>query len=91
MEQEKLAKEKEEREKAEREKKLKEGYGFDESSNQWQKDKDTISSMAKEQREQAEDAGANSADTAEKPKQSKLAQGPGKVSQQEGDLRKKQP
>lgn len=91
MEQEKLAKEKEEREKAEREKKLKEGYGFDETSNQWQKDKDTISSMAKEQRERAEEAEANAADTAAKPEQSKTVQGAGKVSQGEDDLRKKQP
>lgn len=91
MEQEKLAKEKEEREKAEREKKLKEGYGFDETSNQWEKDKDTISSMAKEQREQAEEAGANSADTAAKAEQSKTVKQAGQVSQQEDDLRKKQP
>lgn len=91
MEQEKIAKEKEEREKAEREKRLKEGYGFDESSNQWEKDKDTISSMAKEQREQSEEAVGDSVDTAEKPKQSKSAKGAGKVSLQEDDLRKKQP
>lgn len=91
MEQEKLAKEKEEQEKAEREKKLKEGYGFDESSNQWEKDKDTISNMAKEQRERAEDAEANSADTAAKAEQSKPANGVGQISQQEDDLKKKQP
>lgn len=51
MEQEKLAQEKEEKEKAEKEKKLKEGYSFSESSEQWEKDRDAVSNMVKQERE----------------------------------------
>lgn len=89
MEQEKLAKEKEEMEQAEKEKKVKEGYGLDESSSQWEKDKDVISNMAKEQREQAEEESTDSVDSSTKPKQSKLAQEAGKPSDKDtGDLKK---
>lgn len=81
MEQEKLAREKEEKEKAEKEKKLKEGYSFSESSQQWEKDKDAVSNMAVQQREETK------LDPAGKPQQSAAA-----VDKSgEGDLRKKGP
>lgn len=82
MEQEKLAREQEEKEKAEKEKKLKEGYSFGESSEQWDKDRDAVSNMVKEQRG---DAGA---DSAQKPKKTVK---PAAKKHDEEDLRKKGP
>lgn len=83
MEQEKLAQEKAEKEKAEKEKKIKEGYSFDDSNQQWQKDKDAISSMAKasEEREIAKPDSAEKSESSGKPK----------PANDEDDLRKKQP
>lgn len=92
MEQEKRAKEQEEREKAEKEKKLKEGYGIDESSKQWEKDKNVISSMAKEKKEDAEELKSGSADPAAKPQQSNPAKEADTPSSPQGkDTRKKSP
>lgn len=85
MEQEKLAREKEEKEQAEKEKKLKEGYSFGETSQQWEKDKDAVSNMVKEQREEAK----SGSDSAGKPQQSGKADS--KIKHAEEDLRKKGP
>lgn len=79
MEQEKLAREKEEKEKAEKEKKLKEGYSFSESSEQWEKDRDAVSNMVKQQRE---DSGS---EPAAKPQESAKPA----ANENEDDLRKK--
>lgn len=64
MEQEKLAAEAEEKAKAEKEKNLKEGFSLSESSDQWEKDKQAASDLAKQEREASE---ASEADTAPKP------------------------
>lgn len=61
MEQEKLAAEAEEQAKAEKEKNVKEGFSLSESSDQWEKDKQAASDLAKQERE------ATEADAAEKP------------------------
>lgn len=81
MEQEKLAREKEEKEKAEKEKKLKEGYSFSESSKQWEKDRDAVSNMVKQEREES------GSDPAAKPQKS----GKPAAKADEQDLRKKGP
>lgn len=60
MEQDKLAHEAEEKEKAEKEKKVKEGYSFDDASQQWEKDKNAVSNMVIPQ-EQRDIAGSDSA------------------------------
>lgn len=82
MEQEKLAREQEEKEKAEKEKRLKEGYSFGESSEQWEKDRDAVSNMVKEQRENS------GADSAQEPKKTGK---PVVKKHDEDDLRKKGP
>lgn len=61
MEQERLAAEAEEKAKAEKEKNLKEGFSLSESSDQWEKDKQAASDLAKQERE------ASEADSAAKP------------------------
>lgn len=85
MEQEKLAREKEEKEQAEKEKKLKEGYSFGESSQQWEKDKDAVSNMVKTQREEAQ----SGSDAGGKPQQSGKPEA--NTKHDEEDLRKKGP
>lgn len=54
MEQEKLAAEAEEKAKAEKENSVKEGFSLSESSDQWEKDKQAASDLAKQEREESE-------------------------------------
>lgn len=61
MEQERLAAEAEEKAKAEKENNVKEGFSLSESSDQWEKDKEAASNLAKQERE------ASEADPAAKP------------------------
>lgn len=92
MEQERLAKELEEKEKAEKEKKLKEGYGLEESSEQWQKDRDAALNLAKEQRADAADAAEANLDPVTKPQGAvEPGKAEGRAAQDETDLTKGQP
>lgn len=86
MEQEKLAREAEEKAKAERENNLKEGFSLGETNDQWEKDKQAVSDMVKQEREQSE------ADSAEKAQYTgKPAALVNEAIQNEDDLQKNQP